>query len=56
MDALLDYGRGDDDLFAMRRKELSSTSLSEAERRVWAAAVTASCATWRVSTTNSCRC
>ena len=34
MDALLDYGRGDDDLFAMRRKELSSTSLTEAERRV----------------------
>ena len=33
MDALLDYGRGDDNLFTMRRKELSDTSLSEAERR-----------------------
>ena len=56
MDALLDYGRGDDDLFAMRRKELSSTSLTEAERRARAAAVRLSCARWRESATNSYRC
>jgi hypothetical protein len=34
VDALLDYGRGVDDLFVMRRKELSDTTLPEMDRRI----------------------
>ena len=56
MDALLDYGRGDDDLFAMRRKELSSTSLTEAERRVLGSRRHGILRDMAGLTTNSCRC